>query len=435
MSATIGIRLEDKNIWERRAPLTPEDVKQLKAKGVDIVVQSSKNRTFTDEEYRFAGARVEKEISNYPIMLAIKEIPKELFVKGRTYIFFSHTIKGQKYNMEMLKKMMELECQLIDYERVVDEKNRRLIFFGKYAGVAGMIDSLWALGKRLKWEGINTPFTKVKLAHQYKDLHDAKVDLLNIAGKIKKKGIPQELRPLVVGFAGYGNVSKGAQEILDLFNIKEIESAHFAGLTADNPDAKDTIFKVVFKEEHMVVPVSPGATFELQDYYDHPEHYRGVFEKYLDKLTLLMNCIYWDKRYPRVVTKDWVKASYSGGKKPKLRVIGDVSCDIEGGCEPTVQCTKPDEPVFVFDPDTGKPVSGWKVPGPVIMAVDNLPCELPKEASAEFSRVLRDFVEPLAKVDFSLPFEQLGLPPALKRAVILHHGKFTPDYKYMEKYV
>ncbi len=152
MPSVIGIRREDKNIWERRVPLTPEDVKCLVEKGVDLVIQPSGNRAFTDEEYRLAGARLEENLSNCQIMLAIKEIPKEYFMKGNTYVFFSHTIKGQEHNMPMLRTLLDLKCQLIDYERVVDDKNRRLIFFGKYAGLAGMIDS------RSRRNSISEPF-------------------------------------------------------------------------------------------------------------------------------------------------------------------------------------------------------------------------------------------------------------------------------------
>ena len=150
MKIFIGIRREDKNIWESRTPLTPEQIKELsKDEHIGFIVQKSKTRAYSDNEYEKAGALVQEDLSPSSVVLAIKEIPIEFFQPKKTYIFFSHTIKGQKYNMPMLKRMMDLQCTLIDYEKIVDDKGRRLLFFGNYAGYAGMIDTLWALGQRL----------------------------------------------------------------------------------------------------------------------------------------------------------------------------------------------------------------------------------------------------------------------------------------------
>ncbi|PIV69931.1 MAG: hypothetical protein COS08_02885, partial [Euryarchaeota archaeon CG01_land_8_20_14_3_00_38_12] len=149
----VGIRREDKNIWERRTPIIPQHIKELKEKDIEFFVQPSKIRAFRDGEYVEAGANIQDSLNQCNVIFAVKEIPLDFFKKNKTYVFFSHTTKGQKHNMPMLKKMMELKCQLIDYEKIVDEKNRRLIFFGRYAGLAGMIDTLWALGQRLNKGG------------------------------------------------------------------------------------------------------------------------------------------------------------------------------------------------------------------------------------------------------------------------------------------
>ena len=147
MAHCVGIRREDKSVSERRVPVTPDDVRILKEQGVEIVVQPSNIRVFSEKEYVAAGATVSEDLSQCPVVFALKEIPSTFFRKGGAYLFFSHTIKGQPHNMPMLRRMMELGCDLIDYERVVDEKNRRLVFFGWHAGVAGMIESLVALRK------------------------------------------------------------------------------------------------------------------------------------------------------------------------------------------------------------------------------------------------------------------------------------------------
>src|SRR5512137_349524 len=154
MSNFIGIRHEDKYELETRAPLTPSHVERLvKQKKLDIVVQSSEKRVFTDDEYIKAGAKISKDLKKCSVIFGVKEIPESVFEQDKTYVFFAHVIKGQFYNMPMLKRMMELKCNLIEYERVVDEQGKRLIFFGHYAGLAGMINSLWSLGLRLKEEG------------------------------------------------------------------------------------------------------------------------------------------------------------------------------------------------------------------------------------------------------------------------------------------
>ena len=223
MNFTLGIRREDKNKWERRVPLIPQHIKELKNKyEIQTIIQPSQIRVYNDKEYTFMGAEVKESLSSPSVVFAVKEIPIDFLQPGKTYVFFSHTIKGQKYNMPMLKKMMDLSCNLIDYEKISDEKGRRLVFFGKYAGLAGMIDTLWAFGQRMKWKGISSPFAEIKQTIHYTDLDEAKLHLKDIGNRIHQEGIPTSLAPLIVGFAGYGNVSKGAQEILDILPVKEI---------------------------------------------------------------------------------------------------------------------------------------------------------------------------------------------------------------------
>jgi saccharopine dehydrogenase (NAD+, L-lysine-forming) len=444
MNACIGIRREDKSRWERRVPVTPEDARKLKEEhGIEVWVQPSPIRAFSEEEFTQAGAIVQEDLSPCPVVFAVKEMPLDFFQPGKTYVFFAHVIKGQPYNMPMLKKMLELGCNLIDYEKVTDEKGRRLIFFGWHAGIAGMIDTLWALGQRLDWEGIPNPFSQLRQTYEYRDLAEAKEAVSKVGEKIKTEGLPQSVAPLICGIAGYGNVAQGVWEIIDLLPIKEIEPKEIAPLVegpalsgAKGSDyASNVIYKVVFKEEHTVEPISPGHQFELQDFYDHPEKYRGKFESYVPYLTLIMNCVYWEEKYPRLVTKEYLKQLYGEQKQPRLRVIGDISCDIEGAIECTVRSTEPDEPVFVYNPFTGEATDGYEGEGPVVMAVDILPSELPRDASVDFSGVLREFIPAIAEADFSVAFDQLDLPPEIKRAVIAYHGELTPDYRYIEEFL
>jgi alpha-aminoadipic semialdehyde synthase len=343
--------------------------------------------------------------------------------------------------------MLELGCNLIDYEKVTDEKGRRLIFFGHHAGLAGMIDTLWALGRRLESEGIPSPFQTIRQTIDYENLLQAKQAITEAGKRITEDGLHPSLVPLICGITGYGNVSGGAQEIFDLLPFEEITPKAVSELFAKKNFAKNKLYKVIFREEDIVEPIAPGNIFQLQDYYTHPEKYRSVFERYVPYLTMLVNCIYWDNRYPRLITKKFLKLLYKSRpsflqsiqegrdkSEPRLRVIGDVSCDIEGSIEATVKTTSPDNPVFVYDPFTNRAIDGVIGKGPVIMAVDNLPCEIPREASIYFSRVLKPFIPAIAQVDFSVSFENCVLPPEIKKAVIAYQGELTPDYRYIAKY-
>jgi alanine dehydrogenase len=435
MAVCIGIRREDKSRWERRVPVTPEDARVLREEhGVGVWVQPSPIRVFSEGEFVQAGAIVQEDLSPCPVIFAVKEMPLDFFEPGKTYVFFAHVIKGQSYNMPMLQRMLDLGCTLIDYEKVTDESGRRLIFFGRHAGLAGMVETLRALGQRLDWEGFPNPFSQLRHTYEYEDLAACKEAVSRVGERLKAGGLPESVAPLVCGVAGYGNVARGVWEILDLLPVEEIGPGEVAGLAERADYAANVIYKVVFKEEHTVEPVSPEGLFDLQDFYEHPEKYRSTFERYVPHLTVIVNCIYWEEKYPRLVTKAYLKQLY-GADNPRLRVIGDISCDIEGAIECTVRSTEVDEPVFVYDPFTGEASDGYAGKGPVVMAVDILPSELPRDASVDFSRVLSAFIPAIAAADFSVEFERLALPPEIKRAVIAHRGELTPDYRYIERFL
>jgi alpha-aminoadipic semialdehyde synthase len=431
MPPIIGIRREDKNEWERRVPLTPEHVKELTHHGVHVHVQPSRIRVFSDEEYEKAGALVQDDLSECDVIFGIKEMPESLFMEDQAYMFFAHVIKGQKYNMPMLKRLMEVGGTLLDYEKVTDDKNRRLIFFGNFAGLAGMLETFYTLGKRLEWEGIPSPFSALKRPLDYASLGEARAALAVVGKWIEIDGLPEKMEPLIAGFAGYGNVSKGAQEIFDILPHEEIAPEKLAELSKSGKLSRHKVYKVVFYEKDMVVPKS-GA-FDLQDYLKHPEKYTGVFDQYLPHLSVLVNCIYWDARYPRLVTKDWLKKNWVKGKM--LRVIGDISIDVNGAIECSDKATDPGDPVFTYDVKAGTIMDGWEGNGPVMMAVDTLPSELPREASEYFGNQLMPYVIDVARADYHKTFADLYLPPEIKRSVIVHEGKLTPDFEYIQKFL
>ena len=431
----IGIRVENKSEFERRSPFIPEDLADMKKHGVDVAVETCVKRAYANEEFEKAGIPVKDDLSDRDIIFGIKEVPIKSFVPGKIYVFFAHVIKGQSYNMAMLKYMMENKITLFDYERIVDDKNRRLIFFGRHAGLAGMINTLWSLGQRLEVKGVPNPFTLVRQAKTYKDLDEALKSVDALSDAIKKDGVSAGLNPLVFAFAGYGNVSKGAQEIFDRLPHVDVAPSDLPALSEKKDIDPKVLYKVVFKEEDAVKPKDSGHAFSLQEYYKEGKKvYENAFAAYAAHVSVLVHCNYWDDRYPRLLTNDMVKSLWNKGE-PKLLVIGDISCDPDGAVECTVKSTDPGNPVFVYDPETGRALDGFTGRGPLIMAVDILPTEIPRESSTFFSSILKPYVPELASADYSVSFDELKIPAEWKRALILYHGELTPDYTYLTDYL
>ncbi|TNF71422.1 MAG: hypothetical protein EP299_11835, partial [Acidobacteria bacterium] len=251
-----GIRVEDKDEWERRVPLTPDQVAAAtRDPGVGFVVQPSASRVFADEEYRQAGAEVSDDLASTDIILAIKEVPAKLLLAGKTYVYFAHVIKGQPHNMGMLRTLLDRDCTLVDYEKVEDAEGRRLIFFGNYAGLAGMYETIHAMGQRFRALGLETPFADQQRPVDCFNLASCAENLRQVGERISEEGLPPELVPLVIGFAGYGNVSKGAQSVIDdSLPVEELQPEELETLAGRSDLSPHQLYKVVFKESHMVEP-------------------------------------------------------------------------------------------------------------------------------------------------------------------------------------
>ncbi len=436
MKNHIGIRKENKYPTEKRAPISPAQVEYLvREKKVKVTIEPSEQRVYRDEEYRQAGAEISEDLNGCNLIFGVKEIPVESFLPDRAYCFFSHTIKGQPYNMPMLQHILETGVTLIDYEKVTNEAGKRLIFFGPFAGYAGMINSLSTLGNRLKWEGLQTPFSDIQQARDYDSLDAARAAIRNAGRQIADAGLPEELSPLIIGFTGDGQVSHGAQEIFDLLPFEEIRPEQLEGFMKKGGFSRHLLYKVVFREPDMFRPLNPEHSFDLQEYYNFPENYVSKFEAYIPYLTVLVNGIYWDERYPRLLTKEFLRTDYRMNPNRRLRVVGDITCDIEGSIECNVKSTNSRNPVYVYEPLSDVTRDGWEGEGPVILAVDKLPSELPREATVSFGEALLPFVPALAAADFTAEFPELQIPSEMKRAVIAHQGQLTPDYRYLSGFL
>ncbi len=433
MRARIGIRRETKWEWERRAPLTPNDVRDLiQNHGLEVVVQPSRRRIFTDEEYRRAGAQVQEDLSQVPVIFGIKEIQPQYLEPGKTYVIFSHTFKGQRQNLPMLRRLVELQDTLIDYEKITDEQGNRLIFFGRFAGLAGMIDTLWALGRRLRLLGYDTPLAWVRRAFEYYSLSHALEDLEWIGKAIAEQGLPEEITPLVVGVTGHGHVSHGVWEILEALPVEDVAPEDLKNL--ESQASRRVIYKVVFGKRDRYRH-REGKPFSDQEFQQHPERFESRMPEFLPYLTVLVNGIYWEDRYPKLVTREHLRHLWQTQNPPKLLVIGDITLDVEGSIEATIKGGDPEHPGYVYHPLTGEYSDDLDAPGLLIMAVDIWPTELPRDASRAFSEALKPYVPAIARANYGVDFEHLDLPAEVKRAVILLQGKFTPGYTYMESFL
>lgn len=432
---TIGIRREDKSEQERRVALTPESVKELiHEHGLFFEVESSKSRIFSDDEYRNAGANVVDELSDVHVIIGLKEIPLSRFHTGKPHLFFSHTIKGQDYNMPLLQRALDEKITLMDYELIKDDKGRRLILFGFQAGQGGMINSIWSLGQRWKSMGIANPFEDLRQARTYSSLAECKKAISNAGKKLETSGLPDSVPPIVVGITGYGSVSKGAQDVLDCLNPIDITPEDLLNAQKMNSLDPRHVYKVVFMEKDTVEPRSNDDAFELQDYFDHPEKYQGVFNKYLKSLTILVNAVYWTPDYPVIVSKKDI-AELLDLPDRRLTVIGDVTCDIEGSIECTLRASLPDNPVYVYNADRDIMTDGFDGPGLQMMTVDILPSELPRESSIAFSDMLAPFIPEIARTDFSRDLDELNIPAPFRRCIITHKGNLTPECSYLSDYL
>ena len=402
----LGIIREGKTPPDFRVPLTPKKCAEVMATWphVQVVAQTSPLRSFTDAEYREQGVEVVESVADCDILLGVKEVPKADLLPGRTYLFFSHTIKAQPANRELLRTVLRQNIRLIDYETLTTAAGVRVVAFGHYAGIVGAYNGLLAYGRK---HGLY----HLKPAHQCHDLDELIEEFYKLHGTL-----PAGTKIVVTGT---GRVGKGAAELLDHAGIRRVSAYDF--LYHEFAEPVYAALESGEYHEHR----DPQRPWHEAHFFAHPTEYVSTFWRYAKTADLLINCIYWDPRAPRLFTMDELAQPWF-----RLSVIADVSCDINGSVPCTTRPSTIAEPVYDVARATGAECPPY-TPGNQtvsLMAVDNLPCELPRNSSREFGRQLIDTV---------LPALLTGADPdeRIRRATIADGGQLTAAYQYLNKYV
>ena len=417
MSRKTLIRKEYKGKWEGRAPLSPDGVRQLVNQGVAINVECSDTRIFPDEEYRQAGACMVDSCEDGEVVLGIKEPPLDVVRPGQIHLAFSHTIKGQSYNMDLLQTFLDQKATLIDYETIKDVNGKRLIAFGRYAGIAGAIDTFHVAGIKQRQMGKTTVLNKIGMTHTYKT-----IDALRHALQEIFPGPDDNLRILIVGA---GNVGKGCEEV-----------CHWLGLSPIEPDVilagpPDGSWYCVLKTSDIVAR-KDGSPFNRADYGQFgAERYESTFHRYLGKFDILLQTPYWEEMYPRQLPRD-LMASH---RDLLPIVIGDISCDINGSLACTFKESSIEEPAFTYFPGEHRIEDGIMEGGPAVMSIGHLPCELSVDATLHFSEILVRYLPQIIAMDLKKPIEESGLSRELREATIVYRGQLTEPYRYLQEFL
>eukprot|EP01060_Flectonema_neradi_P025934 TRINITY_DN3479_c0_g1_i1.p1 TRINITY_DN3479_c0_g1~~TRINITY_DN3479_c0_g1_i1.p1 ORF type:complete len:962 (+),score=209.17 TRINITY_DN3479_c0_g1_i1:39-2924(+) len=433
-NGVVGIRREDKNEWERRVPLTPKHVKNLVEDGLKVVVQPSSIRAFDDEEYVEAGATIREDLSEASTIVAVKEVPIDCLIPNRTYMMFSHTHKAQPYNMPLLDAMLDMNIRLIDFERI-SGSDGRIVKFGPYAGFAGMIDSLHALGLALLARHFATPFLHISHAKEYRSLETARQDLIELGRLIRKRGLPREIGPLTFVFTGSGSVSQAAQQILHHLPCQYVDANELKRLHEKELFDNKTVYVTIATARDMVEPLDPNTQFDKNDYYANPDKYVPIFhEKVAPYAKVIINGMYWEEKYPRLMTIEQTRHLAKEGRLPTL-VLGEITCDPFGSIEYFTKSTSIAHPLYCYDPhsDEAIDIEHFKGQGPIVVGVDHLPAEFPMESSEFFGDPLVPLVKAVATSDGTKPLDDQkeNLPGVVYNGIIASHGALTPNYEYI----
>ncbi len=394
-----GIIKERKNPPDRRVVFSPERLAEFKSTFPQAIlkVESSDIRIFPDEQYFEKGIEVNHDLNDCDVLIGVKEVPKEALIPNKKYFFFSHTIKKQPYNRDLLRTILEKNIELYDHETIVDDMNRRLIGFGRYAGIVGAYNGIRAFG--LKFELFN--LAKAETLPDQKTLIE----------RLKRNPLPN----IKIVLTGRGKVAFGAKEMLDAMKIKEVSVENY--LTKTFAEPVYTFIDVLDYNKR-----KDGVVSTKEDFYNNPTEYVSDFERFSEVSDMFIAGHFYGNNAPIILSKEMLRSP-----KCKLKVVADVSCDIDGPVACTIKPSTIADPIYGYLPSEHKEVSYTHPSAIVVMAVDNLPCELPKDASDGFGEVFLERVIPA--------FFNNDADGVLARAKMTENGKLTPRFAYLQDFV
>lgn len=393
----IGLIKEGKTPADNRVALTPAQCKwiQKNAPTVKMVVQASPDRCFSDREYQSAGAEIADDMSHCDILLGIKEIPVEQLIAGKTYLFFSHTKKKQPHNQKLLQTILEKKIRLIDYECLEHEDGQRIIGFGFFAGIVGAHNGMMAYGQRTELFSLDRVYKQRsfrELIHNYFGL---------------------KLPNVKIAVTGSGRVAHGILEIMNLMGIHEVDPDDYLARRFSYPVYTQLKGAELYQNK-------TTDKYSRMEFHEHPELYACKFLPYAAQTDILMNGVYWDKTVPRLFEKEDAKSANF-----IIQTIADITDDADGSVPINVGDQTIEDPVYGIDKTTLEKTNPYLANSIDIMAVGNLPNELPRDASRYFGEQLIKYVlEDLVNNGSSI----------IERATMAKNGKLTEPYKYLEDY-
>ncbi len=395
----IGILREEKIPEDKRVSLTPNQCKELLKlyPSIELYIQSSRLRCFTDNEYASIGIRIVDDISNCDILIGIKEVPISSLISNKTYLFFSHTIKKQVYNRNLLQEMIKKKIKMVDYEVIKSINGKRLVGFGRYAGIIGAYNGLLAYGKKTKKYSL-------KPAYLCKDRLEMEKELNNLVFSEEK-----------IILTGNGRVGRGALELLEKANIRQVTKEQFVDIKFNEP-----VFVQLNTED--INLKSDGNAFNKKEFYNNPSVYISNFMHYAKYADIFIAGHYFKEGSPSFFTKEDMRSSYF-----KIKTVADISCDIDGPIPCTIRSSNINNPIYGYNPITEKEDDFIKDNVIAVMAIDNLPSELPRDASEDFGDNLISNIFPLI---LSKDINQI-----IDNATICEDGILKPNFEYLNEYL
>ncbi len=396
----IGIIREGKQPVDRRVPLTPEQASNINEtyKNVEVVCQTSDIRCYTDDEYRNAGVSVVDKVDDCDVLMGVKEVPIDDLIPGKTYFFFSHTIKEQPYNRELLRTIINRNIRLIDYEVLTNDEGQRVVAFGRYAGLVGAYNALYTYGER---------YNAFHLKRAYRCF-----DLKEMLEELKKVKLP----PVKIALTGGGRVAKGAMEVLNAVPIRKVTPDRFL-----HQQYNEAVYvQLNTRDYHRP---KEGGEFIRKEFYQHPERFEGTFLPYAQEADILIAGAFWDPGAPVLFKREEMLDGAF-----RLRIIADITCDIEGSIPSTKKPSTIEDPVYDYEPTGDEVNAPYSDEGNIsVMAVDNLPCELPRDASEDFGHEILNHVIPALLSG--------GKEGMIERATITKNGKLSEQFSYLKGYI